>query len=127
MESYARCVALFLCSSIPPGISDWRRRAQPRQQCFRAFVYAVGEKTECGVFVVMMWTDGAFNIKQMFPATGDAPRRRLSRPATPGGQQAVAGGMRGGASAGAEQLRILEGERGRSRCALPSSTSTARS
>jgi hypothetical protein len=42
MESYARCVALFLCSSIPPGISDWRRRAQPRKRCFRAFVYAVG-------------------------------------------------------------------------------------
>jgi hypothetical protein len=35
--------------------------------------YMRAEKTERGVFVVMMWTDGAFNIKEMFPATGDAP------------------------------------------------------
>jgi len=31
------------------------------------------EKRESGVFVVMMWTDGAFNVKQMFPSQGDAP------------------------------------------------------
>lgn len=31
------------------------------------------EKRNHGVFVVMMWTDGPFNIKHMFPRDGDAP------------------------------------------------------
>jgi hypothetical protein len=35
--------------------------------------YMRAERTERGVFVVMMWTDGAFNIRNMFPTSGDAP------------------------------------------------------
>jgi hypothetical protein len=35
--------------------------------------YVRAEKEERGVFVVMMWTDGPLNLKQMFPTTGDAP------------------------------------------------------
>lgn len=35
--------------------------------------YVRAEKREEGVFVVMMWTDGPLNLRQMFPSTGDAP------------------------------------------------------
>jgi hypothetical protein len=31
------------------------------------------EKRSKGVFVVMFWTDGALNVRRMFPAHGDAP------------------------------------------------------
>ena len=35
--------------------------------------YVRAEQREHGVFVVMMWTDGPLNIKQMFPSNGDVP------------------------------------------------------
>lgn len=35
--------------------------------------YVRAERTERGVFVVMMWNDGPMNIKHMFPAKGDVP------------------------------------------------------
>jgi hypothetical protein len=35
--------------------------------------YVRAERTESGVFAVMMWTDGPLNIKHMFPREGDAP------------------------------------------------------
>jgi hypothetical protein len=35
--------------------------------------YVRAERTEKGVFVVMMWNDGPLNIKQMFPSAGDVP------------------------------------------------------
>lgn len=35
--------------------------------------YVRAERTEQGVFVVMMWNDGPMNIKQMFPSKGDVP------------------------------------------------------
>jgi hypothetical protein len=35
--------------------------------------YVRAERTEQGVFVVMMWNDGPMNIKQMFPSQGDVP------------------------------------------------------
>lgn len=31
------------------------------------------EQTRTGVFAVMMWTDGPMDVKQLFPAEGDAP------------------------------------------------------
>lgn len=35
--------------------------------------YVRAEARKQGVMVVMMWTDGALNVRQMFPAVGDAP------------------------------------------------------
>jgi hypothetical protein len=52
--------------------------------------YMRAERRQRGVFVVMMWTDGPFNIKQMFPRQGDAPGVDFpDLPRPPGGSRRI--------------------------------------
>jgi hypothetical protein len=47
------------------------------------------EKREQGVFAVMFWTDGALNVKQMFPSRGDAPGLDFSDLPRPPGSRRI--------------------------------------
>lgn len=93
-------VACFVEDQAHEG--GWRERLRAFESSgdlaeFGHFRYAFVEKSaRGGSHVVTLWTDGALNVKRMFPATGDAPGSDSSMvPRVPGSRRTFSASTEG--------------------------------